>query len=295
MQLFKNIHGTKLLLVKTSLILISYKQNLIIILIKFSRQSLFRKSIHPRFGIILTINGHLPGKRNQGTNPIIAFTLNIILKSLTILHCSLTRRRDNHSLSMTTKLVHNSCTEVFYNHFNTLPNIRLMQGHKPCNLFLCRTGLKLRVFLNLFVQLIIRFVRNIILQNIKDKPFLNSLSHAIDMERFTLPFGIHTTKLLQRRCLRSSRKRKDRNILLFTITFDFFRNHIFHIRSHTINIRSAQNVSNSRHILPCCRRMSFINDNGKRLFRKSFYSIHNIRKLLNRRKYNLSITLQSNS
>ena len=294
LQLFENIHSAEFRLVKPGLILIRNQKYLIFVLIKFFCQTILRETVHGSLGIFGFIVRELyfARKCNQSFDIGIAFFLCIILKRLTVFDRALPGSSDDHCLCHTAKFRHHCCAEMFNDNLYTLCNVRLVQFHKPRNLPLCISSLASRIFFNLLVQLIKGIISGIVLKHIKDKALLNGLFHRIDMKRLTLPFGVQSTKQLNRCGLGGGGESEHGNIRLFAISADFTRNHIFHIDAFLFSC--TQRLCDRCHVLTCRGGMCLIDNNRKMLVFQPGNTVYNIREFLNCSGDDFRIAVQSN-
>ena len=160
---------------------------------------------------------------------IVTFLGDVLLKCLTIFNSSLSGCSDNHCLGLSTKFLHNSCSEVFNDYFNTLCNIGFVQFYEASDLSFSSIRFTARVIFDFLVKLIEGRILCIVLKDIKDESLFDSLLHGIDMERFSLSMLIQSTKQLNCCRLRCGCKCKNRYIHLLTISPDFTGNHILSI------------------------------------------------------------------
>ena len=267
-QLFQHIHGAEFRLVETNLILVCHQQDIILVPIKDFRQLILGKAVHARFGVFNTINFYLAGERHQCFYILIIMPGDIILKRLTILHSSLAGCRDNHCFCLPAKFLHDSGTEMLDNDIDALVDIVVKQINIPRNLPLGGNRLHLRVIFNGLVQLVVGLVFDIILQHIKDITLLDSLLHAVQVERLIhgMPVCINTFTTKQAQCHRLGRgsKGKDRHIGSLAVALDFILDSILRIGFFGTLVL-PQRIFDRNHILAGCGRMGFVNDNGKGL------------------------------
>ncbi len=109
-----------------------------------------------------------------------------------------------------------------------------MQRYKAGNLPFSRSRFNGRVILDVFIELVERFIQRIILQYIQDKPFFNGLFHGINVKGLILSFRVQMAKHLQGSGFRSGCKCKYGDIRLFPVSSDFVRNHVFRVHKFFI-------------------------------------------------------------
>ena len=103
MELFQDVHGAELGLVKAGLVLIGYEENLVVVFIEFSRQGVFGKAVHARFCVFPSFMRQLyrPGKSDEGFDVLVALDMDILLKGQAVFDGFFAGRRDDHSLGRT--------------------------------------------------------------------------------------------------------------------------------------------------------------------------------------------------
>ena len=228
-------------------------------------------------------------------NISVALLGNVILKSLTIFHSTLSGCGDNHCLCHPTELGHNGCAEMLNDDLDTLCNVRIMQLDKTGDLSLGVRCLAARIFLDFFIDLIEGVVSRIVLKHIENKAFLDSLLHRVNMECLTLAVRIDPSEQLQCGRLRCCGKREHRHIGLFAIASDLVGDYIFGIRFGDFHFTRTERHRHCRHIFARCGRMCFVDDYGKTLILQARNILHDVRELLNSGRYNLCVAVQGNS
>ena len=194
---------------------------------------------------------------------IVAFLGDILLKCLAIFYSTLSGGCDNHRLSLSAKFLHYRCTEMLNDHLNTLCDIGFVQFYETSNLSFSRIRFATRVVFDFLVKLIKGRIFCVVLKNIKNESFFNSLLHRINMECFSLTMLVQTTKQLNGRWLWCGCKCKYRYIGLLTVSLDFTGNHIFNISFRLVT--RAKRHCNCSHIFTSSGRMCLINDYRKTL------------------------------
>ena len=154
------------------------------------------------------------------------------------------------------------------NDIDALIDIIVKQINITCNLPLGGNRLHLRVVFNGLVQLVVGLVFDIILQHIKDIPFLDGLLHAVQVERLIHGMSVcvnaFTTKQAQCHRLGCSSKGKDRHIGSLAVALDFVFDSILRIGFFGTLVL-PQRIFDRNHILAGRGRMGLVNDNGKSL------------------------------
>ena len=296
-QFLQHIHGAEFRLVEANLILVCHQQDVILVPVKNFRQFILSKAVHARLGVFGIVNFHFAGERHQRFYILVIMPGDIVLKCLTILHRRLAGCRDNHCFCLPAEFLHDSGTEMLDNDIDALVDIVIKQINIACNLPFGGNRFHLRVIFNGLVQLVVGLVLDIILQHIKDIPFLDGLLHAVQVERLIYRVSIcinaFTAKQAQRHRLGRGSKGKDRHIGGLAVALDFVLDSILRIGFFGTLVL-PQRIFDRNHILAGRRRMGFVNDNGKGLvvlILRQLPEIH-IEEFLNRGDNDFIVSLQ---
>ena len=184
-QFLINNHCMKQWFIKSSLIFLSYNQN-----ISFVMKYLFRLwLIHTiqltfcPFNISFIIRVFdRTRKCSQNFHIVITIWFQIVLNLMIISNSGKSWRCYNHHLSFTFDFLLRHITECFNNDCWFLLNVIRMQFFVFLDCLQCLWLRNIRIILCVLRNLIARSVRCIVLKNIQNKSFFNRLTHRIYME-----------------------------------------------------------------------------------------------------------------
>ncbi|MNC18918.1 hypothetical protein D3C75_668390 [compost metagenome] len=217
---FIHIHGAELWLVKAGLKLIGNQHHLIVITIKrVAHIAPFQRRVHIHFSefvmqqrevvhvIFLELN--LARKCHHGGDFPVALISDVFIKSQFIPHRCFARAGYHHRFCLAAKQMHHVLAVMLNDDFYLLRDVMIVQRYPLAELHFCPMAVHLKVFFTNFLQqLISDFVVGVVFQHIENKPFLDGLTHGVNVEcrRFVgsgsgFKWSGFAAKQLQRFCL----------------------------------------------------------------------------------------------
>ncbi|OQC00633.1 MAG: hypothetical protein BWX80_03412 [Candidatus Hydrogenedentes bacterium ADurb.Bin101] len=302
-----HIHGMQQRLVKPGLVLLRHQQHLVRIATETLRQFLLPDTlalavhVHAGFGIFHARHigvCYRAAECHQRFDARVSLFRDILVKGQFILDGMQTAGSHHHRLCLAANLVHGELPEMLHYHLGLLGNVMGMQAHEPRQ-GLCRfTLVYLRVVFDGFDQPVVTLVGRIIPEHVQDKPLINGLAHAVQVERLRLAvcagLAEHLQRLVFRRCgkgeetdiglLAPFQHRLDNFFLVIGkvifstklcrfLTHIRLREHALHLRSRFTTLRTVRLVNDNRillllkspHLIRCeGELLQGSNDNGHR-------------------------------